>query len=334
MCQFFHNSGNGRFEDWSERVGIRENVRGLGVVALDFNGDGWLDFYVASDETAKPLYLGGPELRFTEYGAAAGVALGEWGQPEGSMGVDVGDYDGDGRPDIWVTNFDNEDNTLYRNLGEGLFMNATATAGLAGVSRMNSGFGTALADFDGDGWLDIFVFNGNPTYKIAQSPFLQAPQLFRNIQGRRFENVSARGGSFFRELHAGRGNAVCDLDDDGSLDLVTVPMNSPVRLLRNRMTPKNYVSIAVRSRTGEPDATGARVSVVYDGRRLVRFAVRGGGYLSQSDPRMIFPAAEEAVAVDAIVDWPGRGQETFRGLAVRRTHVLIEGRGLAIPESQ
>ena len=333
-CQFFHNSGDGSFENWSAKVGIESSVRGLGVIAADLNGDGWLDFYVASDETPKPLYLGGPDLRFVENGAASGVALGEWGQPEGSMGVDVGDFDGDGRPDIWVTNFDNEDNSLFRNVGEGLFMHATVAAGLAGVSRMNSGFGTALADFDGDGWLDIFVFNGNPTYRIAQSPFLQDPQLFHNLQGRRFENVSARGGSFFREKHAGRGSAVGDLDGDGAADLVAVPMNSPVRLLRNRQSPKNFVSIALRARKGEPDATGAQVAATYDGRRVARFAVRGGGYFSHSDPRMIFPVAADAATVDVTVDWPGRGHENFQRLAVRKTHLLIEGRGAAINEPQ
>jgi hypothetical protein len=328
-CLFLHNSGDGSFEDWSERVGLREEVRGLGVVAADFNADGWIDFYVASDELPKRLYMGGPDLRFVERGAAAGVALSEWGQPEGSMGVDVGDYDGDGLPDIWVTNFENEDNSLYRNLGEGLFMHASVSVALSGVSRMHSGFGTSLTDFDSDGWLDIFVFNGNPIYHIAQSPFRQAAQLFHNLQGRRFENVSEQGGPFFREMHSGRGSAAGDLDDDGAPDLVVVPMNDAIRILRNRLAPRNYARVELRARHGEPDATGARVTSDYEGRRLVRFAVRGGGYFSQSDPRMIFPVAPGSTAVDVTVDWPGRGRESFRGLAAGKTQVLIEGHGTA-----
>src|SRR4029077_14461068 len=126
----------------------------------DLDGDAHIDLYVARDEVDKDLLHGGTALPFVEIGRTAGVATNEFGVPEGSMGVDVGDYDGDGRPDIWVTNFENEDNALYRNLGNGGFAYATGRVGLAGQSRLYVGFGTALADFDGDGWLDIFVANG------------------------------------------------------------------------------------------------------------------------------------------------------------------------------
>lgn len=328
-CRFFQNGGDGRFEDWTDRVGIRGEVRGLGVVAADLDSDGWVDFYVASDETPNQLYLGGPDLPWKENAAASGVALSEWGRPEGSMGVDVGDFDGNGLPDLFVTNFENEDHSLYRSVGDGQFMHATAAVGLSGMSRIRSGFGTSFVDFDGDGWLDLFVFNGNPIYRIAQSSFKQQPHLMRNVAGRRFENVSQRGGTFFREAYSGRGSAVGDLDDDGAPDLVAVPVNEPVRILRNRFPPANFVRVALRARLGEPEATGARASAEFEGRRLVRFAVRGGGYFSQSDSRIVFPAATDAETVDVTVDWPGRSREVFRGLAVRRTHVLIEGRGVA-----
>jgi hypothetical protein len=331
-CRFFHNSGDGRFEDWSDRVGLKGNVRGLGVVAADFNGDGWIDFYVASDESPKQLYLGGPDARFTEAGMTAGVAVGELGQSEGSMGVDVGDYNGDGLPDIFVTNFENEDADLYRNLGEGLFLHSTAAAGLSGRFRRRVGFGTALADFDGDGWVDLFVLNGNPIYATAETPYKQAPQLFRNLAGRRFDDISHQGGPFFRQEHSGRGDAVGDLNDDGAPDLAVVLMNEPVRILRNRLAPRNFVRIELCARHGEPDATGARVALEYEGRRLVRFATRGTGFFSQSDPRMIFPVAPDSSTVDVTVDWPGRGREAFRGLQGRASHLLIEGRGGVVHE--
>ncbi len=199
---------------------------------------------------------------------------------------------------------------------------------------MHVGFGTSLTDFDGDGWLDLVVLNGNPIYRIAQTPFKQRAQLFRNLEGRRFEDLSRRGGSYFHEEHSGRGSAVGDLDDDGAPDLVTVLMNEPVRLLRNRCAPANFVRVELRARNGEPDATGARVSAGYQGRRLARFVVRGGGYFSHSDPRFIFPADPDAATVDVTVDWPGRARETFRGLASRRSHLLIEGQGTALHESQ
>ena len=201
------------------------------------------------------------------------------------MGVDVADFDGDGRPDIWVTNFEREDNALYRNLGNSTFLHATAAVGMSGVSRMFVGFGTAMTDFDSDGWPDLFVLNGNPIYSAAESPFKQKPQLFRNLSGR-FTDVSDHGGTFFREPHSGRGSAVADFDDDGALDIVAIPMNDPVRILRNRK-----------------------------------------GFFSQSDSRMIFPVAPELETADITVQWLARDREIFRGLGIRKTHVLIEGHG-------
>jgi len=331
-CQFYHNAGDGSFDDWSAAAGMKGNVHCLGVAAADLNGDGWLDFFVAGDETPNQLYLGKPQLPLVESAQPAGVAVGESGTSVASMGIAIGDYNGDGRPDIFVTTFDYEDSSLYRNLGDGVFVYSTVAAKLAGISRMHVKFGTSLTDFDGDGWLDLFVLNGSPLYSTGVSPHKQLPELFRNVQGRQFEDVSRRGGAFFRQEHSGRGNSVGDLDDDGAPDLVTVQMNAPVRIQRNRMTPKNYVSVEVRARQGEPDATGAEVHVDYAGRRLVRFVTRGEGYLSQFDPRLILPVAADAAFADVVVAWPGRGREKFSRLAVRQAHLLIEGRGTAIDE--
>jgi hypothetical protein len=244
------------------------------------------------------------------------------------MGVDVADYDGDGRPDIWVANYELEDNALYQNRGGGLFVHATVAAGLAGVSRMRVGFGTSLTDFDGDGWPDLFVLNGSPIYEVAETPFRQIPQLFRNLGGR-FQEVTEQGGTFFRETHSGRGSAAVDLDDDGAPDLVVVRMNDPVCVLRNRRTPRNFVRVQLRAMRGEPDATGARVTVKHGGRDIVRFAARGTSFFSQPDPRMIFPLDAEQSAVDVTVDWLDRGREVFANLPARRTCLLVEGRGEA-----
>lgn len=330
-CLALRNRGDGKFDDWSAKLGLRGTVRGLAVVTADLNLDGWVDIYIASDVTANQLYLGGPSLPFAECATTAGVAVNEWGQPESSMGVDVGDYNGDGYPDIWITNFEREDNTIYQNLGSGLFLHSTASAGLAGVSRMRVGFGTAMADFDGDGWQDLFVLNGNPIYAAAETPFKQYSQLFRNLGGR-FEETTEKGGIFFRELHSGRGNAVVDVDDDGAPDLVTVLMNEPVKVLRNTHTPANFIRVQLVGRSGEPDATGTRVWCDFDGRRITQFAVRGTGFFSQFDSRMIFPTAPSSETAEVTVAWPGRGREVFRRLAVRKSHVLIEGQGEAVDE--
>ncbi len=328
-CLAFRNSGDCQFEEYSTQAGIQGSVHGLAVVAADLNLDGWVDFYVASDVTPNQLYLGGSRLPLLERGVSAGVAFNEWGQAEGSMGTDIADFDGDGRPDIWVTNFEREDNALYRSLDNGMFLHATAVAGLSGVSRMLVGFGTAMTDFDGDGWPDLFVLNGNPIYSLAESPFKQKPQLFRNLGGR-FTDVTDKGGTFFRDVHSGRGSAVADFDDDGALDIVAIPMNDPVQILRNRKSPENFIRVQLAPRNGEPDATGATVSADFQGRMLTRFAVRGTGFFSQSDSRMIFPLAPELETAEITVSWPARDREIFRGLTVRKTHLLIEGQGEAV----
>jgi len=326
-CRFYQNLGNGTFEDQSERVGLRGNVRGLQVLATDLNDDGWIDFYVASDESPKQLYVGGPGGTLTEIAETAGAAVGEHGRAEGSMGADVGDYNGDGMPDLFVTNFEAEDNALYRNLGGNLFMHSTIGTGLGGASRMRVGWGTALTDFDGDGWLDLFVLNGNPLYVSGQTPFKQPPQLFRNRKGKRFEDISAEGGSFFQEAHAGRGVAVGDLDDDGASDVVTTQINEPVRVLFNRKAPKNFVRVELQALRGESAATGARITIEYDRRPVVRFVAQGGGFLSRFDPRIILPVDDSAADAEVVVRWPGRATERFSGLAAGKSHLLFEGRG-------
>ncbi len=331
-CRFFHNSGDGQFLDWSVLAGIQGNTHGLGIVAADLNADGRVDFFVASDQTANQLYLGGPHLPLVEWANPAGVALDGLGLPVANMGIAIGDYNGDGRPDIFVTTYEREDSSLYRNLGDGLYVYSMMTSGLAGFSRMNTKFGTSLTDFDGDGWLDLFVLNGHTLYSTGESPFQQAPELFRNISGRRFSDVSPLGGAFFRQAISGRGNAVGDIDDDGAPDLVTTQINGPLQMQRNRLTPKNWVSVELHARRGERDATGARVTATYDGRRLVRFVTRGEGYFSQFDPRWIFPVGPGLDRAEVIVDWPGRGTERFPDLAVRRSHALVEGRGATSDE--
>ncbi len=326
-AQFFHNLGDGSFADVSADLGMQDVAHGLGVVVTDVNNDGLLDFYVSSDALPNLLYLGEPDGRLTERGTVSGVAYGEWGQPEAGMGIDIGDYNGDATLDIFVTNYENEDNALYHNTGQGHWLHRTVITGLSGVSRMRVGFGTSLCDFDNDGWLDLFVLNGNSNYS-ANTPYQQEPQLFANLEGRRFVERSEQGGPYFGEAHSGRGSAAGDLNNDGAMDLVTILMNEPVRILRNRQPPENYVAVQLIGRLGDREATGARVSCEFDGRTLVRWVTKGAGYFSQGDGRIVLPIDDGSDRVDVQVTWLDRGSEVFR-LAMRRTHQLVEGRGVA-----
>lgn len=325
-CLLFHNTGDGRFEDWTDRLGKQTGVHGLGVVAADLNVDGWVDFFVSSDAMPNQLFLGGPD-GLKEQGVAAGVAYGEWGQPEANMGIEVGDYDGDLLPDIFITHFENEDNALYRNLGRDQWVHATVASGLSGTPRMRVGFGTAMADFDSDGWQDIFVLNGNTIYTTAETPYEQSPHLFRNVEGKRFIDITAQAGPYFEEKHSGRGNLLGDLDNDGDPDLATVLMNSPARLLRNRKQAKAFVRVEPIAVQGERDATGAIVYWSFAASQRARYVVKGAGYFSQFDPRMLLPVDPGASSVDVTVVWPGRATERFRSLPQGTTQRLVEGQG-------
>ncbi len=321
----FRNQGNGTFSDISKQVGMIAGGNGLGIVAADINADRLVDFYVANDESDNFLYLGTPNGQLREVGHQTGVAVNQYGTHEGSMGVDAGDFDGDGLVDLWVTNFEHEDNALYRNLGHELFEHSTTRAGLAGRSRLYVGFGTALEDFDGDGHLDLFVANGHVFYHGGELPYRQRPQLFRNTGNSQFEDVSTNGAHYFRSNHSGRGSAVGDLDNDGDFDLLVVHQNEPASLLRNRAACRPHVRLKLVGTRANRDAVGARVVLRNQPTQQVRLIKSGSGYFSHSDQRIVFSITTSQA--DVLVAWPGGESEIFRSLSPGQTQILVEGHG-------
>ncbi len=324
----WRNQGDGTFVDVMDKAGLHEGGRGLGVVAADMDEDGWMDIFVANDVQENHLYKGGPDLPLEQVGLISGVAYSTSGAREGSMGVDVGDFDGDGRLDLWYTNYSNQDNSLMRSFDAMGFLGASSPAGLMGASTMWVGFGTGFADFDSDGWLDLFVANGHVSYERLDSRYRQPTQLFHSQAGKRFVDVSDQGGPYFSIDHVGRGAAVGDLDNDGGLDLVISHQNDPVVVLRNRLPAKNWVSVRLRGEKSNTDGIGAKVTARYGDRQLVRWIRGGGGYVSAFDPRILFPAVDDA-PVSVTVKWPGGEVELFPDLVQGKTHELIEGTGQA-----
>ena len=271
----FHNNRDGTFSDVSARAGIaRAAARGLGVLAADYNDDGWLDLYVANDGDANQLWINQQGSgAFSDEALLAGVAVNRMGQAQGSMGVDLGDIDGDGDEDLFVTNLDNEGNTLYLNVGKGLYEDRTTESGLFTLGF--TGFGTRFLDYDHDGWLDVFVANGAVRHLSRQVqagdpyPLKQRSQVFRNERRGRFTDVTERAGSALAPLGVARGVAAGDLDNDGGVDLVVFNNSGSARVLVNdvgrgdRGGPRgHWIGIRAVDTRYRRDALQARVELI------------------------------------------------------------------------
>lgn len=329
--RLFHNNRDGTFTDVSSRAGLLgAPARGLGVFAADFNGDGWLDLYVANDGDPNHLWINqAGSGTFADEGLLAGVAVNRMGQAQGSMGVDAADVDGDGDEDLFVTNLDNEGNALYRNVGRTLFEERTVESGLFKLGF--TGFGTRFLDYDNDTWPDLIVANGAVRRSRQQAqqgdafPLRQRNQLFRNERGR-FVDVTARAGPAFSGSNVGRGVATGDLDNDGDSDVVIFANSGPARVLLNDVGHRqHWLGVRVIDRGRE--ALQAQVSVVdRRGRRAVRRVQVDGSYCTSSDPRVLFGLGADAGSRTVRVRWAEGRVEEFRDLATDRYWTLEAGK--------
>ena len=321
-------TGDGTFADVSRESGIdaAPDGRGLGLAIADLDGDGRLDLFVANDLSPDFLFLNRGGLRFEEAGMTAGVALNGAGRATASMGVVADDLDGDGLTDLFITNFLNEPNSLFHNLGGGLFADATLGANLATSSLTATGFGVAAPDFDNDGHPDLFITNGHvDDQPWLNSPMAQPPQAFLGLGGGRFGAATGPASPYLARRVVGRGLAAGDLDNDGRVDLVVVHRDGPAAVLRNLTPGGHWLGLRLRGTRSGPTPVGARVTCRSGGREQVRILSSGTSYLSAHDLRLWFGLATSTRVESLHVRWPSGLEQVFSDLPADRILELREG---------
>jgi enediyne biosynthesis protein E4 len=351
-ARLFHNGGRTaaatgpsvRFQDVTKKAGLDRFLgKGLGVVGVDLTGDGWPDIFAANDGMANFLWVNQHDGTFREEAVRRGAAFNALGQAQANMGIALGDMDGDGLLDLFITHLTGENHTLWRQTAPGLFQDQTGRAGLTASQWRGTGFGTVFGDFDHDGGLDLAIVNG----RVSASPekntdltlgpfwgrYAERNQLFANDGAGHFRDISAANTPFCGTARVSRSLALADIDGDGALDLLVTTLGGPARLYRN-VAPKrgHWLLVRLIDPALRRDAYGARVRVQAGDRRWVGIVSPAQSYLCSCDARVHFGLGQ-ALQVDTItVDWPDGSQELFPGVAVDRSILLRKGEGKPFKE--
>ncbi len=335
----FHNNGDGTFTQVAKQAGVSNpnGYYGLGVVWEDFNDSGKLDIYAANDSTPNFLYRNLGNGKFEEIGYESGTALSNDGSEQASMGVAVGDYNHTGRPSLYVTNFEDENNDLYRNEGDWNFSEESFQSGLAMSSLPWVKWGTAFVDLDNDGWLDLITVTGHVYPQMNSLPFdpgyRQPTILNMNQKNGSFCDASTQAGTALNEKRVSRGLAVADLFNDGNMDVIVNNLDGQPTILRNRgIHGQHWVSFELAGTKSNRLALNARVKIVAGGMTQTGDVLSGGSYLSQNDLRVHFGLGS-ATKIDSVeIHWPSGAVDHIGAIAADHYYAVLEGQGIVSAE--
>ncbi len=335
----FHNNGDGTFSDVSKSAGVSDpnGYYGMGVIWADFNNSGRPDIYIANDSTPKFLYKNEGNGKFKDIGLESGTAVSEDGSEQASMGIAVGDYLHTGRPSLYVTNFSDENDLLYRNDGNWNFTEVSYAAGVALPSLPWVKWGTAFVDLDDDGWLDLITVSGHVYPQVDTLPsgggYRQPKLLHLNQKDGTFCDASDQAGPALKEKHVSRGLAVGDLFNDGKMDVVISDLDGSPMILRNHGIPgRHWVSFELAGTKSNRLALNARIKIVAGGITQTDEIHSGGSYLSQNDLRLHFGLGS-AKTIDSVeIRWPSGATETLKDLAADQFYSVLEGQGIVPAE--
>jgi enediyne biosynthesis protein E4 len=324
---FYRSNGDGTFTDATAEIGLEPDGKGLGVVIADIDLDGAADIYVSNDTVPNFLYLNDGAGGLVNRSLFSGTALSDDGVPEGSMGVDVGDYNNDGQPDIWIANYENESFGLYSNRGRGFFQHVSRPTGVTAMGGLFVGWGTAFIDYDRDGDQDLIATNGHVVRHPINAPVLQRAIVLENIDGRRFVNVVDQAGEgYLQQSHMGRGLATGDFDRDGRVDLLITHTNAPAVVLANESRDEhNWLGLRLVGTLSNRDAIGASIHIESStGARQLEQVKGGGSYASTSELVRRFGLRNAEAVRRVEIRWPSGTIQVLEDPEINQELTLIE----------
>ena len=328
----YHNNGDGTFTDVSERSGLAKLVgRALGIVAVDVNDDGWTDLFVARDASPNLLLINQKNGTFRDVAVDSEVAYNSDGVARAGMGIDAGDFNGDGKPDFVVTNFNDEYHSLFVNSPSGLFDDRSVRSRLAEFTRPLVGWGIHFIDYDNDGNLDLIIANGHINRAIEVTrldvKYKQPPLLLRNDGNGRFRNMVEFAGASFGAPQSARGLAVGDFNNDGGLDAVFTRLDEkPVLLRNNEGQNHSWVGLELRGTKSNRDGIGSKITIDVAKRKLIRWITGGASYLSSHDKRVIVGLGDApgSTAITGEIRWPNGTVQHLSNLQRNQYHKIVE----------